>query len=304
MIEPSPVRGLWCATMTPLGHDGAIDHKRMAAHVRSLFGQGVDGVAPFGTTGEGPSFSVAEREAGFDALLAAGIAPSQLLAATGCAAFADTVALTRHAVQAGCARCLVLPPFFFKDVSDDAAYRYFAALIDAVSDARLSLYLYHIPQFSGVAISADVVAKLAADFPRVVAGVKDSGGDFTHTKALLEHAPQLAILIGHEPDLPRLMRAGGAGTICGVANTFPRLVAALLKPSVTKEDENRMAAFVEVIFRFPFLPAFKAIRAAQMNDAAWRMLRPPLFALNESDRARLFAALAAAGFPLATETEQ
>src|SRR5438132_6190596 len=108
MIEPSPVRGLWCATLTPLGHDGAIDHARMAAHVRWLFAHGVDGVAPFGTTGEGPSFSVAERRTGLDALLAAGIPASQLVAATGCAAFADAVALTRHALSVGCARCLVL----------------------------------------------------------------------------------------------------------------------------------------------------------------------------------------------------
>jgi 4-hydroxy-tetrahydrodipicolinate synthase len=195
-------------------------------------------------------------------------------------------------VQVGCSRCLVLPPFFFKDVGDDAVYGYFAALIDAVADPRLSLYLYHIPQFSGVAISADVVAKLAADYPRTVAGVKDSGGDFAHTQALLAAVPRLAI------------RAGGAGTICGIANIFPRLVAPLLKPNAASSDEERIAAFIDAIFRFPFLPAFKALRAAQTNDAAWRTLRPPLFALNEADRARLFAALATAGFPIGMEAEQ
>ena len=304
MSETSPIRGLWCATLTPLSPEGAIDHVRMAAHVRALFAQGVDGAAPFGTTGEGPSFSVAERRAGLDALLASGIPAAQLIPGTGCAAFADTIALTRHAVQAGCSRCLVLPPFFFKELADEAVYGYFAALIDAVADPRLSLYLYHIPQFSGVPIRAGVVAQLAADFPSVVAGVKDSGGDFAHTKALLAAVPQLAILVGHEPHLPQLMRAGGAGTICGIANVFPRLVAPLLKPNVTSADEARIAAFIEVIFRFPFLPAFKAIRAAQTNDAAWRTLRPPLFELNEGDRARLFAALAAAGFTAGTETEQ
>jgi len=304
MMDTSPIRGLWCATLTPLGPEGAIDHARMAAHIRALFSQGVDGVAPFGTTGEGPSFSVAERRAGLDAMIAAGIAPSQLIPGTGCAAFADTVALTRHAVQIGCSRCLVLPPFFFKDLADDAVYGYFAALIDAVADPRLSLYLYHIPQFSGVPIPASVVAQLAADFPRIVAGVKDSGGDFAHTEALLAAVPQLAILVGHEPHLPRLMRAGGAGTICGIANLFPRLVAPLLTPEVADADQDRIAAFIDVIFRFPFLPAFKALRAAQTNDAAWRMLRPPLFALSESDRARLFAALSTAGFPTGMETEQ
>src|SRR5438874_6320641 len=183
MMDASPIRGLWCATLTPLGPEGAIDHARMAAHIRALFSQGVEGVAPFGTTGEGPSFSVAERRAGLDAMIAAGIKPSQLIPGTGCAAFADTVALTRHAVQIGCSRCLVLPPFFFKELADEAVYGFFAALIDAVADPRLSLYLYHIPQFSGVSIRAGVVARLAADFPRVVAGVKDSGGDFAHTKA-------------------------------------------------------------------------------------------------------------------------
>ena len=116
-------------------------------------------------------------------------------------------------------------------------------------------------------IRPDVVARLAADFPRIIAGVKDSGGDFTYTQALLAKAPQLSILVGHEPHLPRLMRAGGAGTICGIANTFPGVVAPLLRPDVTARDEARIAALLEVLFRYPFIPAFKAIRAAQTNDA-------------------------------------
>ena len=303
-MENIPIRGLWCATLTPLGPDGAIDHARMAAHVRALFAKGVDGIAPFGTTGEGPSFSVAERSAGLEALIAAGTAPSRLIPATGCAAFADTVMLTRHALEIGCARCLVLPPFFFKDLGNDAVYGYFAKMIDAVADSRLSLYLYHIPQFSGVAIHADVVARLAADFPGVLAGVKDSGADFAHTQALLDAVPRLAVLVGHEPHLPRLMRAGGAGTICGIANVFPEFVAPLLKPNVSQGDEERIAKFIDVIFRFPFLPASKAIRAAQTRDVAWHMLRPPLFSLNDNDRARLLAALTSAGFAMGTDAEQ
>jgi 4-hydroxy-tetrahydrodipicolinate synthase len=304
MLDPSPIRGLWCATLTPLAQDGAIDHARMAAHVRLLFAHGVDGVAPFGTTGEGPSFSVAERRAGLDALLAAGVPGSQIVTATGCAAFADAVALTRHALSVGSTRCLVLPPFFFKDLGDDAVYRYYATLIEAVGDPRLAIYLYHIPQFSGVPLRPDVVARLAADFPRVIAGVKDSGGDYNHTKMLLARVPQLSILVGTESHLPQLMRSGGAGTICGVANTFPEIVAPLLEPDVTPADERRIAAFVEVIFSFPFLPAFKAIKAAQTNDAAWRALRPPLFPLMEADRESLFAALSEAGFGVAKEHAQ
>ena len=108
-----------------------------------------------------------------------------MVAATGCAALPDTVALTRHGVQSGCAACLVLPPFFWKDASDDGLYTWYARLIEAVDDARLRLYLYHIPQVSGVPLSVDLIARLAAAFPDIVAGVKDSAGDWSNTSALL-----------------------------------------------------------------------------------------------------------------------
>jgi 4-hydroxy-tetrahydrodipicolinate synthase len=296
MIDPGRVRGLWCATLTPLDRDGRIDPQRLAAHVRVLLSQGVDGVAPFGTTGEGPSFSVAERRAGLEGLLSSGISAGRLVAATGSAAFTDAVELTRHALAAGVSRCLVVPPFFFKEVPDDAVFAFFASLIDAVGDARLRLYLYHIPQFSGVGIAPAVVGRLAEAFPGIVCGVKDSAGDWSNTAALLERAPQLDILVGHEPHLPKLSRAGGAGTICGVANVYPGVVRALLARDVKPEDETRIQRFIDVLFRFPFLPAFKAIKAAQVDDAGWRSVRAPWMPLPDGAREDLLDALESAGF--------
>ena len=297
MNEAAPVRGLWCALLTPLDHTGSVDHARFARHARALLANGVDGVAPFGTTGEGQSFTVAERIAGTEALLAAGIPARQLVAATGCAALPDTVTLTRHGVHSGCAACLVLPPFFWKDVADDGLFRWYAELIEAVNDPRLRIYLYHIPQVSGVPLSVAFVARLAAAFPGIVAGVKDSAGDWNNTTALLARVPQLAIMVGHEPDLPKLMRAGGAGTICGVANVYPTLVRALLSTGVTADDEKRIATFLDIAFRQPLLPAFKAIVAQRSGDPGWRAVRAPLVALDEGARTRLFAALAGAAFP-------
>ena len=130
------------------------------------------------------------------------------------------------------------------------------------------------------------MARLAAAFPGVIAGVKDSAGDWSHTSALLERVPELAILVGHEPHLPRLLRAGGAGTICGVANVYPALVRALLSPSVTANDEERIATFIEIAFAYPFLPAFKAIVAARTGDPGWLAVRPPLVALADDARRR------------------
>lgn len=300
-MTSSPVRGLWCAMLTPLDRDGKVDHARFAGHARWLLAQGVDGVAPFGTTGEGQSFSMADRAAGLSALLASGIPAQRIVAATGCAALAETIALTRQGVQSGCAGCLVLPPFFFKDVSDDGLYAWYARLIEAVGDDRLRIFLYHIPQVSGVPLSVDLVERLASAFPDVIAGVKDSAGDWNNTSALLERVPQLAIMVGHEPHLPRLMRAGGAGTICGVANAFPQIVRALLLPAVTRADEERIATFIEILFRQPFLAAFKAIVAQRTRDPGWLTLCPPHVPLSDGARRTLMAALDGAGLAVQPE---
>jgi len=299
------IRGLWCATVTPMAADGAIDDRRFAAHARALFAQGVDGIAPFGTTGEGQSFSCDERRAGLDALLAAGIPATRIVAATGCTPLPETVALTKHAVAAGCIAALVLPPFFWKGVSDDGLFAWYAALIERVGDPRLKLMLYHLPQVSAVPLSVDLTARLAAAFPGVVAGVKDSEGNWAHTSALLARVPELAIVIGHEPHLPRLMRAGGAGTICGVANVHAGLVRALLEPGVTAADEARIAAFIEVTGRHPFLVSFKSLLADRLRDPGWLPVRAPLTGIDAAQRTALREALAAAGLvPLQAEAAQ
>jgi len=175
-------------------------------------------------------------------------------------------------------------------------YALYATLIDRVADSRLRLYVYHIPQFSSVGIWPDTLRRLADAYPEVVAGVKDSAADWTNTARLLDRVPHLDVLVGHEPDLPKLMRGGGAGTICGIANVYPDIVRALLARDVAAADEARMAQFLAVLARFPFLPAFKAIKAAQSGDAAWNALRPPWLDLADSARTDLVASLRGAGF--------
>jgi 4-hydroxy-tetrahydrodipicolinate synthase len=303
MTANAPVHGLWCAMLTPIDARGGVDHARLVAHARNLLAQGVDGVAPFGTTGEGQSFSLAERLAGVDALLTAGIPASRVTAATGCAALTETIALTRHGVQAGCAACLVLPPFFWKDVADDGLFAWYAQVIEAVADPRLRIYLYHIPQVSGTPLSVDLIARLATAFPGVIAGVKDSAGNWNNTQALLTRVPQLAILAGHEPHLPRLMLAGGAGTICGVANIFPGLVRALLAPGAGAADEARVEEFIDIAFRQPFLSGFKAMIAERNHDPGWLAVRPPLLPLEDKVRRTLLDALRHAGFGVGSQDQ-
>jgi 4-hydroxy-tetrahydrodipicolinate synthase len=298
MSPNEPLQGLWCATLSPLDNRGAFDAARLATHAQRLFAAGVDGIAPFGTTGEGQSFSVAERRAGLDALIAAGIAPRRMLAATGCAALPDAIELTRHALAAGCAGALVLPPFFFKDVTDEGIYAAYAALIDGVGDNRLRLYLYHIPQVSGVGLSVAMVSRLAAAYPAVVAGVKDSSGSFDNSRELVAALPQLSIFVGHEPHLPALRKLGGAGTICGIANLYPRLMRRLYDSSLDSSPGGELPLIESVIaalMRFPIFGALKSLQAELSGDAGWRALRPPLLPLSAADAGALNRAVAAAG---------
>jgi 4-hydroxy-tetrahydrodipicolinate synthase len=292
------IRGVWCATLTPLDALGAPDVRMLASHVQRLFAAGVDGIAPFGTTGEGQSFSVAQRRGGLDGLLAAGIPPARIVAGTGCAALADTVELTRHAVSAGCAGALVLPPFFFKGPSDEGIYASYARLIDGVADARFRLYLYHIPQITGVSVPHDVISRLATTYPGVLAGIKDSEGNWTHTRALLERFKTLSVFVGHEPHLPAALAAGGAGTICGVANLYPRLVRRLYDQAPitgAKDELGRIEAFVSLLGKVPIFAAFKALLADMTGDPKWEALCPPLVAMDRDARKAWLASVARTG---------
>jgi 4-hydroxy-tetrahydrodipicolinate synthase len=290
------VRGLWCATLTPLDARRNIDSARFVDHVRGLFAEGIDGIVPFGTTGEGQSFGVAERMAGLEALVAAGIPPASIVPGTGCAALTDTIALTRHATDVGCAGVLVLPPFFFKDVTDEGLYASYAALVDAIADTRLRLYLYHIPQVTAVPISAPVIERLRLDYPAIVAGLKDSAGDLVHSQDMLARFPDLAILVGHEPHLPSMLAAGGAGTIGGLVNLFPRRMRGLFDAAGTRDEADALAEItrpLDIILDYPLLPALKALQAELTGDDAWCAVRPPLAPLPATARSALLERLRA-----------
>ncbi|WP_407115407.1 dihydrodipicolinate synthase family protein [Bradyrhizobium sp. LMG 9283] len=273
------IRGFWVASATPLAADGSVDHARLAGHAKHLFSKGVDGVVLFGTTGEGTSFNASERVATIEAMLKAGIAPERIGIGGGFPAITDSIALTRAVLGLGLRHVLLLPPYFDRNVTPEGIEDAFAAIIDGVADDRLRASLYHIPQVSGVAIPTTVVASLRQRYGKIVAGLKDSSGDFKQFQAFRNAAPELAITVGNEADITRAIAAGGAGTICGMANVVPELVRGMLDG---KDVEARMQAAIDVVVKTPSLVAtLKAILAAQSGDTGWLRVRPPLRALSD-----------------------
>jgi 4-hydroxy-tetrahydrodipicolinate synthase len=280
---PPGLPGIWPALLTPLSDSLAIDHARFAAHAKALLGAGCSGVTPFGTTGEGPSFSVDERRAAVDALIAGGVPASKILVSTMAAAVPDVIALTRHAQSAGAWGVLLMPPFYFKGVSDAGVQAALRAVIDALDARPLRVVLYHIPQLSGVALSHAVIAELLRAFPERIVAIKDSAGDPVHALGLAKaFMPPLGVHVGHEPDLPALAACGSRGAVSGLANFMPRLVHRL----ATEPDAAKSAAALAKVEKllgwlggYALIPALKGIMAATSGDAAWLRVRPPLVAI-------------------------
>jgi 4-hydroxy-tetrahydrodipicolinate synthase len=282
------IHGLWVALATPIAADGTVDHAGLVRHARALTAAGCDGFVPFGTTGEGTSFSASERLAAIEAMLAGGIEPGRIGLGTGCPAITDTIALTRGALALGLHHVLILPPYFYRDVDAQGIEDAFAAIIDGVADSRLRTTLYNIPQVSGVAVPPQVAANLRQRFGTMLAGVKDSSAVFESFRAYRAAAPELAIVVGNEADIGRALAEGGAGTICGMANVVPQLVRAMF----TNADALGPMQSVLALMQGPFLPVLKSVLAAQTGESGWSRVRPPLRAVDASVGQRIAAAMA------------
>jgi 4-hydroxy-tetrahydrodipicolinate synthase len=303
--SPARLHGIWPALLTPLSADGRIDHPRWVAHARALLDAGCGGLTPFGTTGEGPSFTVEERRDAIDALIAGGIPGERLLVSTSCAALPDTLALTRHAVSVGAFGVLMLPPFFLKGVSDAGIVACYRQVIDGTADAGLRLMLYHIPQVAGVGLSHAVIAELMRRYPDTIIGIKDSQCERAHSVGLVEaFMPALMVHVGHEPDLPELGRLGSTGAVSGLANFIPRLVHRLVSaPDApgTAADLARVKALLADLGGYALIPALKGVMAARSGDKGWLRVRAPLLPLTEAQLERLSAQLGAFHFDAAKD---
>jgi 4-hydroxy-tetrahydrodipicolinate synthase len=276
------------------------DHARFAAHCRYLLSEGCDGIAMLGTTGEANSFSVSERTSLLEAVVRDGIAPNRLLPGTGVAAFSDTVALTRHALSVGVDTVVLLPPFYYKGVTDDGVYASYSEVVQRIGDARFKIVLYHIPQMSMQPISHALIERLRAAYPATIVGIKDSSGDFANMTAMVERFPGFSVLTGADPLLLSLLRKGGAGCITATSNLVARDLAYVYRHFRDRDDDTALAAAQvrivkarELVSRFPQMPSLKAMIAERTGHAGWQRLRPPLESLPHQQVSELLASAGA-----------
>jgi 4-hydroxy-tetrahydrodipicolinate synthase len=239
--KSSSLGGVFAATLTPMDADLNPDHEAFVAHCRRLLEAGCHGLSVFGTTGEANSLSVKERLAALDALIEGGIPAERLLPGTGACALTEAVRLSRAALEAGAGGVLVLPPFYYKDVSDEGVFRFFAELIERVSDERLRVYLYHFPRMTAVGFGLPLIERLLEAYPGIVAGTKDSSGDRERIVRTCREFPGFAVFAGTERYLLDALENGGAGCISATVNVTSRL-ARRRSTTLTKPDERKRLA--------------------------------------------------------------
>jgi 4-hydroxy-tetrahydrodipicolinate synthase len=305
------IRGVLAPVVTPFKADLSPDSQRFIAHCKWLLSQNC-GLAVFGTNSEANSLSIEERATLLDELIAAGVDPSRMMPGTGCCSITETVKLTAQAVEHGCAGVLMLPPFYYKDVSEEGLYRYFSEVVQRVGDARLKIYLYHIPPVAVVGITAGLVERLLAAYPTAIAGMKDSSGDWNNTRMFLDAfvTASLArtgfdVFVGSESFLLANMRNGGVGTISATANVNPAAIHTLYRQWKTADDADQQQSKLNVVRevfstgKFPsMIAALKQAITIYADDPAWAKVRPPLVELIPEQAKTLAAELKAISFEM------
>ena len=302
MTGNEKMRGVLSPVVTPFDAQLRPDAAKLVAHCRWLLDNDV-GLAIFGTNSEGNSLSVAEKIDLIDALVDSNLPAARMMPGTGACALPDTIALTRHAVSRGCGGVLMLPPFYYKGVSDDGLFAAFSEVIQAVGDEKLRIYLYHIPPVAQVPISLDLIDRLLRAYPGTIAGVKDSSGDWSNTSAMLERfQPQgFDVFAGSETFLLQTLRAGGAGCISATANVNPAAISRLAREWQGPDAEAQQADLDQtrgVFQNYVMIPALKAAIAHYGRDAEWSRVRPPLVGFNAEQSASLAASLQEIGFSM------
>ena len=279
--------GVIAPVLTPFDTNLDPDPVRFTDHAAWLLEDGCTGLAPFGTTGEALSLGLAERRRLLDALLEGGIDPACLMPGTGLCSIPDTVELCRHAVEAGCGGVMVLPPFYFKGVSEDGVFEHFREVIDRIADARLRVYLYHIPPQAVIGFSVELVARLVDAFPGVVVGLKDSSGDWSYSEALLTALPGFRMLSGSETFLLDNLRHGGGGCItatgnvnaCRIRGVYDAFREGADNAGVLQAEISAMRACIQAK---PVVPTLKHLVAHYRDDPGWAAVRPPFRRLASS----------------------
>ncbi|MBC7802104.1 MAG: dihydrodipicolinate synthase family protein, partial [Gemmatimonadaceae bacterium] len=278
MMHDALYGGVNAAVLTPMRADLSVDLDRMAAHSRWLLANGCNGLGILGTTGEANSLGVSERIAVMEGMVERGIPAARLLPGVATPALTDTVMLAKRAAALGCRGVLVLPPFFYKNPSEDGLFAWFSEVVQRIGGAT-KVYLYHFPAQSAVPLTVGLIARLLQAHPGAIKGIKDSTGDFANTRAYVDHFARdgFEVYCGDDGHLHQLLQIGGAGSISAASNVSSAVNAQVYAGWDQPAGEAAQAvlgAMRAAVTSAALIPGLKALVARHTGDEAWLNIRP------------------------------
>ena len=278
-------KAVYSAVLTPFKRDLTIDTKLFISHCEFLLKNNIS-LAPLGTTGEANSVSISEKVDLIKTIANSDLPKEKIIIGTGNSSFVDAAFLTKTAVENKIYSVLLLPPFYYKNVSDEGVYQYYKEIITTVKSKNLRIFLYNIPQVSGVIISIDLVNRLKKEFSDTITGIKDSSGNFENTKKYKE-VKNFIVYPGSEKFLYDGLHIGCSGCISATTNV--NIEAAKLINSFDKSEgesiNKKIKAVRDVFEKYPVIPALKATKIKE--DSNWSNIRPPLVALSDQQKSNL-----------------
>ena len=292
------ISGVFSAALTPIKQDLSINQDLYLRHCQYLMRQGHDGIAIFGTTGEANSFSIQEKKNNLEYLLSNRIDPKILIPGTGSSSLKDAIDMTKHAVDHKVRAVLLLPPFYYKNVSEEGIVNYYRYIIEGVGKNDMHYILYHIPQNSYVPISFKIIEILLKLYPNNVIGLKDSAGDTDRMLKIIKYFNNFAVFCGHDSLALNVCKRGGAGAITAGTNVCGKLLSFIIK-NYKKENEIRNFAEMQkllqqirqVITSHEPISLMKSYFSIVDNIPEWNNVLPPLKRLDNPKNHKLILIL-------------
>jgi len=292
------ISGVFSAALTPIKQDLSINQDLYLRHCQYLMRQGHDGIAIFGTTGEANSFSIQEKKNNLEFLLSNRIDPKILIPGTGSSSLKDAIDMTKHAVDHKVRAVLLLPPFYYKNVSEEGIVNYYRYIIEGVGENDTNYILYHIPQNSYVPISFKIIEILLKLYPNNVVGLKDSAGDTDRMLKIIKYFNNFAVFCGHDSLALNVCKRGGAGAITAGTNVCGKLLSFIIK-NYKKENEIRNFAEMQkllqqirqVITSHEPISLMKSYFSIVDNIPEWNNVLPPLKRLDNPENHKLILIL-------------
>ena len=286
-----PTGSVLAPILTPLDADYRVIESLWCQHAHRILAEGCAGLVPFGTTGEANSLGAETRMKALESLIVSGISPEILVPGTGHCAFEESLRLTQHAANLGCPAVMLLPPFYYKDIDDEALYEWVSGFVRFLDRPKLKIWLYHIPRMSGIGFSISLLKRLKRDFPEQLDGIKDSSADPHFGAQLRANLPELRFWSGSENAMLEILSEGGAGVITALANINAPALAETARTRSAKTQE-KARRFRETLSGFGFIPAMKKWLAETHKQADWQRTAPPLRPLDAERYRELHARLA------------